>query len=276
MRCFVENKKDTVSYVLNTPEEYISSGILEQFVLGEMPEAEAQEVADMAARYPNVRHELNLIEDTLQGLAESLAIEPPPGVFDKIKNNIIVTAKEPSGPAISSAEKKARKLPYWQYGVAATFTLKLIVMALAAGYWINWKNTEQKLGDLQERYDRLEQSAQQSIRALLDISNPAFQTVVLQNQAPSGSLALAYWNPETYQIYLDLSQFPPNETDQQYLLEGIAEGDTIRLGTFNVTINASLPQTKHFKGVVRLSDLLISRESADGSTSPPLYRATLP
>ena len=64
---------------MNTLEEYISSGILEQFVLGELSEAEAQEVADMAARYPNVRHEISLIEDTLQGLAESLAIEPPPG-----------------------------------------------------------------------------------------------------------------------------------------------------------------------------------------------------
>ena len=261
---------------MNTLEEYISSGILEQFVLGELSEAEAREVADMAARYPNVRHEISLIEDTLQSLAESLAIKPPPGVLDKIKNNITAPTEEPPGPAISSAEKKARKLPYWQYGVAATFTLKLIVMALAAGYWINWKNTEQKLDDLQERYDRLEQSAQQATQALLDINNPAFQTVVLQNQASSGSQALAYWNPETYQIYLDLSQLPPNEADQQYLLGGIADGDTVRLGTFNVPVNASLPQIKPFKGVARLSDLLISREPEGGSPSPPLYQATLP
>ena len=251
------------------------SGILEQFVLGELSEAEAREVVNVAARYPDVRHEISLIEDTLQGLAESLAMEPPPGVLDKIKNNIIVPAEEPPGPAVSSVEKKARKLPYWQYGVAATFTLKLIVMALAAGYWINWKNTEQKLDDLQERYDRLEQNAQQTTHALLDISNPAFRRVVLQ-PASSGSEALAYWNPKTYQIYLDLSQLPPNEADQRYLLRGIIDGDTVSLGTFNVPVSASLPQIKPFKGAARLSELLIGKEPEDGSPSPPLYQAILP
>ena len=264
---------------MNTLEEYISSGILEQFVLGELSESQAQTVADMAARYPNVRHEISLIEDTLQGLAESLAIEPPPGVLDKIRNNTVVPAEDPPSTETSSAKKKARKLPYWQYGVAATFTLKLIVMALAAGYWINWKNTEQKLDDLQERYDRLEQNAQQATQALLAINNPAFQTVILQNQAPSGGQALAYWNPETYQIYFDLSQLPPNDADQQYQLWGVADSDTVSLGVFSVVSNTPLPQIKPFEGVAWLSDLLISTEPEGGSTSPslpPLYQAILP
>ena len=264
---------------MNTLEEYISSGILEQFVLGELPEAQAREVADMAARYPNVRQEISLIEDTLQGLAESLAIEPSPGVFDKIRSNIVVPAEEPPSTETSPAEKKAQKLPYWRYGVAATFTLKLIVMALAAGYWINWKNTESKLDNLQERYDRLEQNAQQATQALLAINNPAFQTVVLQSPASSGGQALAYWNPETYQIYFDLSQLPPSEDHQQYQLWGVADSDTVSLGVFSVAANTPLPQIKPFEGVAWLSDLLISTEPEGGSTSPslpPLYQATLP
>ena len=264
---------------MNTVEEYISSGILEQFVLGELSEDKAQVVADMAARYPEVRHEISLIEDALWGLAENLAIEPPSGVFDKIIENTVVPAEEPPVTETSATKKKARRLPYWRYGVAATFTLKLIVMALAAGYWINWKNTESQLEDLQERYDRLEQNAQQVTYALLAINDPAFQTVVLQNQASPGDRVLAYWNPETYQIYLDPSQLSPSKARQQYQLWGTVDGDTVSLGAFSVATNTTLPQIKSFEGVAWLSGLLISTEPEGGSTSlssEPLYQATLP
>ena len=250
-------------------EDYISSGILEQFVLEGLSAAETQEVLDMAARYPAVRDEIALIEDTLQGLAETLAIKPPPQVLDRIKDKI---SESPPDTEVPQA-KKTKKLYYWQYGVAATFTLKVVVMAFAANFWIHWQNTERKLSNVQEQYSRLEQDAQQVTQALMAISDPAFETVVLQDQASaSGARVLTYWNKNTQQLYVNPSQLPPNDEDEQYQLWGTTEGNTVSLGVFDVAATTSLPQIISLKGVEGLSSLSISLEPEGGSASPSQER----
>ena len=61
-----------------TPQEYINTGLLEQYVLGCANAAESEEVEKMAAAYEAVRRELDAIADALGAYAMTHAIVPDP------------------------------------------------------------------------------------------------------------------------------------------------------------------------------------------------------
>lgn len=60
---------------MSDPQEYIHSGILEEFVLGLTSEAESMEVMKMASAHPEVQREIDEISSSLQVYAERQA--PP-------------------------------------------------------------------------------------------------------------------------------------------------------------------------------------------------------
>lgn len=247
-------------------EDYIASGVLEQFVLGELSAEKAAEVVRMAELYPEVRLEISRIEDTLQGMAENLAIQPPADVLEKIKANISAE-KDPGFK--DPLEKKDKKIHYLQYGIAASFTLKLVAMAIAAYFWVNWQHTQDQLARLQNQYDNLQQEAQQITKVLTAVSDPDFQTVVLKG-SDTDSRALVYWNEKTREVYVHPYQLPENQQDQQYQLWGIVHDKPVSLGVFDLSDRSSLPQVIPMQGVEELSEFAITLEPKGGSSSPSL------
>ena len=260
---------------MNHVEDYITSGILEQFVLEQLATAEAREVQLMAERYPEVRREITLIEDTLRGVAEELAKAPPSHIFERIQAKISEEEPAPEEteevlPKQEILAKKTKKIHYWQYGVAATFTLKLAFMAVAANFWMKWQNTESKLSNIQERYDQLAQDSRQLTQTLMTISDPAVQTVVLHGPpTDAGVRVLTYWNKDTRELLVNAASLPPNDSDQQYQLWGVVDDKSVSLGVFDVTTDASLPQVLSFSGPAGLSSLSIRLGPKGGSQAPP-------
>ena len=64
--------------------EYISSGVLESYVLGELGERERLEVENNLKIYPELRRELALVEATQEQFLLAAAIIPPPGAREAI------------------------------------------------------------------------------------------------------------------------------------------------------------------------------------------------
>jgi mannose-6-phosphate isomerase-like protein (cupin superfamily) len=61
---------------MESHKEFIESGILEIYVLGQATARETAEVERMATLHPEVRRELDIIEETLEKHAEANAVEP--------------------------------------------------------------------------------------------------------------------------------------------------------------------------------------------------------
>lgn len=220
-----------------------------------------------------------MIEDTLQCVAEDLTKAPPPGLRDRILDSVTPekpeASEEEAGVPEKAVARKTKLIHYWQYGVAATFTLKLVFMAIAANFWIKWQNTEQQLSAMQTQYNRLEQSSQQATQALTALSDPAFQTLVLRGQgAEADTRVLAYWNEETQELLVNTAPLSPSSENQQYQVWASVDGKPISIGVFGVDASSTLPQIRSFEGVAGLAGVSISLEPAGGSTSPgqtPLY-----
>ena len=72
-------------------QEYIESGILEEYALGVLNETERSEVERVAAQHPEIRRELDEIVRGLDIYAEAHAITPPEGMRERVLNQATTT-----------------------------------------------------------------------------------------------------------------------------------------------------------------------------------------
>ncbi len=86
-------------------EEYITSGILEEFVLGHLTKTERAEVLILAERHENIRDEITKIEKSIEELAQRAAIQPPVNLRAKIMKSLLP-------PALHS-KSKVSDYTYW-------------------------------------------------------------------------------------------------------------------------------------------------------------------
>ena len=103
--------------MMNIPD-YISSGILEMYVLGDTDIAESLQVEQIAAEYPEVRNEINSISASLEAYAGAHAIKPDPIIkpfliatidfMDRLK-----AGEQPVAPPILHPEAKIQDYAEW-------------------------------------------------------------------------------------------------------------------------------------------------------------------
>ncbi len=87
----------TTEHRLNI-SEYIASGILEVYVLGELPPAEATEVENMAANHSEIREEISRLQETYEALANQLPVMPRATLKDDILNRLAPIDAETTQP----------------------------------------------------------------------------------------------------------------------------------------------------------------------------------
>lgn len=151
-------------------KEYINSGILEIYVLGAANESETQEVLHYKELYPEVKNALEELESDIELIAETMAIKPPPHVWDRIDTSIegLVTTK-PQSLRISSGDDDFKAMPNspaekyieieasstymrihkaWRWIFAAVFVLSKIFLILAIYYYLENRHAQDQIKDL--------------------------------------------------------------------------------------------------------------------------------
>lgn len=78
-----------------TIQEYIESGILEQYALGELSAAEQAAVEAQVASSPEIGEELRQIQAALGFYAEAHAIVPPAGLRERVLGNVLAQIAAP-------------------------------------------------------------------------------------------------------------------------------------------------------------------------------------
>lgn len=250
-------------------QEYISSGILESFVLGELTEKESMAVMEYADQYPEIRKEIEKIEESLEALAFNLAVPPAPEVKENLLKNVADSTSEagvvpmyPSTPRV------------WKLVSAASITIALIASFLAYNYWHKWQSTEGELTTLiaqnqqiADNYNQVNEKLNVIESNMKIYSNPAFRRVILKgtDNAPE-ALASVYWNDQNKQVYLSVQALKDLSNQYQYQLWAIIDGKPVDAGIFTPG-NDQLIAMKDISGA---SAFAITIEKAGGSASPSL------
>jgi anti-sigma-K factor RskA len=258
-------------------KEYIESGILESYIMGELSHDEEQEVVSMAEQYPEIREELSILEESLEQLARESAIAPPSSLKGKVFASI--DAYEEPKASVSTEDTKVVPMTrsvtgLYKYAAAVSIILAVITSFLAFTYWQNWKNAENQVASLiaqnqqfAQNYNQVNQELDQLAQDVTIMNDSSFNRIVLKGTENSPqALAHVYWNDQSRQVYLSIQNLQRLSEDQQYQLWAIIDGNPVDAGVFDVA-----------RGLVRLNEIgqgvsafAVTIEPAGGSKSPSL------
>jgi anti-sigma-K factor RskA len=245
-------------------QAYISSGILESYLLGELSETECAEVDAMAKQYPEVLAEIEAIETTM---IKVVAKTPPPQIKQAVLNKI------DKQTAVVPLHAKKHNYTVW---LAAASIVLLIGSAMYNFILVNkLKLSENKLSALSLEKDKssiaLEtQSKIASVMAneLAILKQPDTKKTILKGlDSTSNLLATVYWNKNSNAVYLTVDTLPEPAMDKQYQLWAIVNGKPVDAGIFELN---NIDTLQKMKSISNAQAFAVTLENKGGSASPTL------
>jgi anti-sigma-K factor RskA len=255
---------------LNIPE-YISSGVLEAYALGELSEKERTEVEKNLATYPELKAELSRIEEVQENFLIQTGIQPAGSVKTNLMNSI---AGAGGGLHIVPLPDE-KQITIWKFAAAASVSIALVASYLAFNYYSKWRSTESSLATLiaqnqqvAQDYNQVNQRIDRLENDLKVMDNPKFQRVVMTGtpNAPD-AMASVYWNESTKEVYLSLQNMKALAHDNQYQLWAIIDGKPVNAGVFDGNFSGLHKMKEISKGAVLFA---VTIEPRGGKASPTM------
>lgn len=248
-------------------KKYIASGILELYVLDELPPTERTEVAHNAEQYPTIKKEITAIENALYLYSTQRAVPPPPSLEASILERIDNLSSDLEAPSPKGGTS-------WLTPALSA----LLIGAMAWGGWMFFQNNEQEqqLKELNQQLEIQERKCEtiesdnkileEQMRNIRTASNHLIR-MKGTDKAPD-AIATVYWNPDFQKTYLDVNNMPAPPTDKQYQLWAIVNGTPVDMGVFDIDVSSNrlieVPHVEHAQAFA------VTLEPKGGSVTPTL------
>jgi anti-sigma-K factor RskA len=250
-------------------QDYIASGIIEQYVLGDVSTQEKKEVECMSHIYPEIAEAVLHLQQTLEGLAMQEAVDVPKQIKERIFKIIAEEAKTivptPSTTKIVNLplNTPVNNINYKTYLQVAAAVFVIATSAIV--YFINNSNSKTQTA-LNNKIDSLQKNVAITKQQLAEQSLLNSNAYVLpgNNKAPKASLTVI-WNKETGNVYVSNVTLPKTPINKQYQLWGIKDGKPIDLGVFDVT-----NVTQAMKQIKGMQAFAVTLEDKGGKPIPNL------
>jgi anti-sigma-K factor RskA len=284
-------------------QEYIESGILEQYALGELSAAERAAVEARAAAHPEIREELELVQAGLGFYAEAHAITPPADMRERVLKNVLAQIAAPAPNSSLRAEVDAVaaqpaaaspdnvrpmyaapvEAPASRSGWAIAASIALL-LSLGGNFLLysNWKNASSELVALQSERSRFATTTQVVEKQLGELRqenqvlrSDEFRAVALAGTktAPTAR-AKVLFNPATHKVYVDVRSLPALPADKQYQLWALDKGKPVDAGVLTVA-TATGEGIQLMKDVANAQTFAMTIEPVGGSANPTLNTMTV-
>lgn len=257
-------------------QKYISSGILELYVLDELSLKERSEVAAYAAEYPEIRKEIAAIENALYLYSLQRAVPPPASLDQEILEKI--DQMSPKGGSSDSGGGTVAAAPSTSSSWLTPLLSALLIGALGWGAWLfsDNSNQEEELSVLNEKLVVQEQECEkiesdnkileEQLRFIRTASNKIIR-MKGTDKSPD-AIATVYWNEHAQKTYLDVNDMPAPPSDKQYQLWAIVDGTPVDMGVFDLDLTAAaLQEVPH---IANAQAFAVTLEPKGGSAAPTL------
>ncbi|WP_340152304.1 anti-sigma factor [uncultured Marivirga sp.] len=264
-------------------EAYISSGVIEAFVLGQLNEAETKELLQYAEEHEEVRTALDEAEETLFALGQTGSIAPPVAsknaLFEELGIETNSTKDEVdynfSKPEMKTEEKSFSIYPY----LSAAASIVAVIGIVLSGYYYNqWQETEARLSNIiaqnqsmAQQYNVVKNQMDQYASNIEILRQPGIETVPMKGLdiAPNAQ-AFVHWNKKTNEVYLNAKKMPANEVKNQYQLWAIVDGSPVDMGVFDVA--GDMTSLLKMKTTSKASAFAVTLEPRGGSENPTMEK----
>lgn len=238
--------------------ELISSGAIEQYLLGTLDPAQVPLVESAIAADKDLRQEVEQLEEQLEQLALAAAVDPG----EKTKKRIM---KKIRRRAYDKNLKGLAGVTWMAAGFALLFGLSTLWLYQQQGKQqllidqLEEQNTV--LSDQTARDQELLQLATQELRSLKDPNTLKY--ILNGNEKAPGAIAVGYVNHQSKQVVLDAAGLPALEADKDYQLWADVEGEMIDMGVI-----ASDVPTQLMNYIANAESMNITIEPKGGSDHP--------
>ncbi len=268
-------------------QEYISSGIVESYVLGLADNAERAEFERKCAAHPELLSARTAFEIALETQALTNALNPPAKLRSRIFEGIQIDQRDSNpftkdAPTSDSASRQLTPVATmsWMRYLAAASVILLIGSTVLNLYFFNqYKSYSQRYDELLASQTELA-NTNKVLQTKLDgyqenlalITQPDVQVVNLSGAAVPGTTdssrsVTVFWNQASKNVFLLVNNLPQPAANQQYQLWALVDGVPVDAGVFTMDRDqAILPM----KNVLRAQAFAITLEPKGGSKSPTM------
>jgi hypothetical protein len=254
--------------------EYISSGILESYVLGNATPEEILEVEKYAHIYPEIKSELESIEKALNKYASDHSVEPPyylkDKIFAKISNEPKISSSntQPIIRNINEGVHSSSRFSFW----AIAATLLFLVSTCFAVYF---GTTSSQMNSSLEAMTKTNTTLSDSIKSITStlsqmqndmaiLKDPMYKIVNLKGlKVAPDSKAMVCWCPTDKTVYVEIEKLPAPPQGMQYQLWAIVDGKPVSEGMLSMTNGLH-----RMENVDNVQAFAVTLEKAGGSPSP--------
>lgn len=238
-------------------------------MLGKLSPEEEVEVERYAEQYPEIRQELQAIEETLEQYALLYGKTPPPGVLTAILQRL----QERSNPPVKPSGNNR----------ALAWMLALLLVAALTGWYFSYRSGLEKKSELATARDDLQaleencDSLQQAYDRLSDdmeyLLDPNTRDILLNGtELQPDAIAYVLYNPERRAAYLKSLSLPDPPSDKQYQLWAIVDGAPVSMGVFDTpTDTAGLQEVPYVKNAQAYAVTLEPRGGSETPTMEQMY-----
>jgi anti-sigma-K factor RskA len=252
-------------------KEYISSGILEAYALGDLTEQERAEVEKNLAQFPEIKLELSLIEEAQEKMLIDAALKPG----SQIKHKLLAKIDQQMPQTKMIQLEKSSALVMWRLAAAASISIAIIASYMAYNYRSKWKSTASDLSTLAalnqqmaQDYNHVNQRIESIESSLKIMDSPNFKKVVMKGtQNAPEAVASVYWNESSHEVYLSMQQMKELAREKQYQLWAIIDGKPVDAGVFDRSTAGLIKMKNITSGVTTFA---VTIEPRGGKSSPTL------
>ena len=230
---------------MNT-KEYISSGIIESYILGLASPDEAGILECVMKNNAEVKAAFEEAQKTLEDLATAQAVIPPDDLRTKIWNKIQQeqTSETPEEVApVVSADIPAAK-PQEEIRIQGNSNWKVYAVAASVLFLISvagnifWMNDQAKareeIAQIKTEKKNQDLAMQKMNQKMVMVSNPDMKMVMLKGvEKHTDSKAMVFWDTKTKEVYLNAESLPKAPQGMQYQLWAIADGKPVSAGMYS-------------------------------------------
>ncbi|WP_415327309.1 anti-sigma factor domain-containing protein [Chryseobacterium sp. MMS23-Vi53] len=260
---------------MNT-KEYISSGIIESYILGLASPEEAGILECVMKNNAEVKAAFEETQKTLEDLATAQAVTPPIDLKSKIWNKIQQEQTvEEIQPAVSMdipAAKPQEEIRIQGNSNWKTFAIAASVLFLVsvAGnlFWMNSQSkNKEEIAKMQTEKKNQDLAMQKMNQKLEMVSNPDMKMVMLKGvEKHTDSKAMVFWDTKTKEVYLNAESLPKAPEGMQYQLWAIADGKPVSAGMYTEEKDSKIA----LANIPNAQAFAITLEKQGGSPTPTM------
>ncbi len=212
-------------------EYIISSGLLELYAIGATTNEETAQVHQAFIKWPDVKEDVERMEDTMEAYAISNAITPSHNLKDKIVASLkinVPTENNNIDTNFKSGSAKVVSISPWKNIAAAAVALLIGSTIFNVIYFGKYKDASAKYEEGEKTIASLNANLSEEANDMNIVRSKYSLPLKLKPDiAPKDADAKIYWLTNTGEIYIDPSNLPATPKGMQYQLWAIVDGKAI-------------------------------------------------